>query len=82
MSETNYCPHTDNGSICDACMGRTKLRIYGQWAGNPKGLAENPRRCIVGVYPYRSMIESQCSRPRGYGKDGLKCKQHAKQEVS
>lgn len=50
-------------------------RIYGKWAGNPKGTKEDPTRCIEAV---RSdpWISCQCSRKRGFGPDGLYCKQH------
>ena len=51
-------------------------RIYGSWAGNPKGNKENPNNCIAEVWD--NMISRQCNRKRGYGKDGLYCKQHAK----
>lgn len=55
-------------------------RIYGEWAGNPKGIPENITRCIEEVWPAgcRSYVSYQCHRKRGYGKDGLYCKQHAK----
>lgn len=52
-------------------------RTYGQWAGNPKGKREDKTRCIVEVWD--NYIGHQCSRKRGYGIDGLYCKQHAKQ---
>ena len=50
-------------------------RVYGQWAGEPKGVKEDPTRCVEEVWSWYSR---QCSRKRGYGKDGLYCKQHAK----
>lgn len=52
---------------------------YGQWAGNPKGHAQNPNRCVEEVVSpgSRSMLFQQCSRKRGYGKNGLFCSQHA-----
>ena len=53
-----------------------KERRYGQWAGNPKGAAEDKTRCIESVWS--DYVGGQCSRKRGYGKDGLYCKQHAK----
>ena len=55
-------------------------RVYGSWAGNPKGHPEDPERCIEKVYgpEYLDMIGHQCTRKRGHGKDGLYCKQHAK----
>ena len=34
---------------------------------------EDVNRCAVEVY-----CDWQCKRPRGHGKDGLMCKQHAK----
>lgn len=52
---------------------------YGQWAGNPKGLPENKECCYEEVpNGGRSPLFHQCNRKRGYGKDGLYCKQHAK----
>ncbi len=55
------------------------MRKYGQWAGNPNGISEYLDRCIVEVWEKgRSMMAFQCRRKRGYGKDGLYCKQHAK----
>lgn len=55
------------------------MRRYGQWAGNPKGVAENPANCIKEVYPTeRSMIPRQCTRKRGHGEGGLYCYQHSK----
>jgi len=54
-------------------------RRYGAWAGDPIGQAEDKTRCIEEVYPHdNSWIPYQCHRKRGYGKDGLYCKQHAK----
>jgi len=52
-------------------------RRYGAWAGNPKGQPEDPEKCIVEVYD-QGLIPRQCSRKRGYGENGLYCKQHAK----
>ncbi len=52
---------------------------YNQWAGNPKGRPENKERCIVDVWETgRGMLSYQCKRKRGFGKDGLYCKQHAR----
>lgn len=54
-------------------------RRYGEWAGNPNGVAEDKDRCAEEVWPLDSyLIPTQCSRKRGHGKDGLYCKQHAK----
>lgn len=55
------------------------MRKYGKWAGDPKGVMENPQHCIVEVSGRERWINFyQCSRYRGYGKDKLFCKQHAK----
>jgi len=58
-------------------------RIYGQWAGNEKSVPEDKTRCIIKeVFSserggFSAYICRQCRRKRGYGKDGLYCKQHA-----
>lgn len=58
-----------------------KLRIYGAWAGNPKGITEDTSRCIEEVWPRNhGWVPHQCQRPRGHGPDGLYCKQHARKE--
>ena len=49
-----------------------KPRTYGIHSKTP----ENPKRCIKEVYG--TWLSYQCTRKRGYGKDGLYCKQHAK----
>jgi hypothetical protein len=54
-----------------------KKRIYGKWAGEPKGTPENITRCVTSVYRSWGFISGQCSRKRGFGPDGLYCKQHA-----
>lgn len=56
----------------------SKERRYGQWAGNPKGHAENKEHCVEEVFSSDGWHHYQCSRKRGHGKDGLYCKQHAK----
>jgi len=57
-----------------------KERRYGQWAGNPQGFPENKANCIYEIFPCTrdDWIPHQCRRKRGYGTDGLYCKQHAK----
>lgn len=51
---------------------------YGQWAGNNAGNKQSKEHCVKGVYPSHSKyIEVQCSRNRGFGNNGLYCKQHA-----
>ena len=52
-------------------------RRFGRWAGNPKGVAEDPARCVQEVWPDRGMAY-QCLRKRGHGRHGAYCKQHAK----
>ena len=54
----------------------TESRIYGRWGGNPDGTPEDTNRCIAEVRPTNGWISSQCARKRGYGSDGLYCKQH------
>ena len=42
---------------------------------------ENTELCISSVCPsegFGAFHQHQCSRKRGFGKDGLYCKQHAK----
>ena len=56
-------------------------RRYGQWSGNPRGHAEDPGGCIESVPNpaiARGMVFKQCDRMRGFGKDQLYCKQHAR----
>ena len=61
-------------------MSRPTNRRYGQSAGNEKGYAEDPTRCVEEVYPPPGYIPRQCSRQRGYGPGSLWCKQHGKKE--
>lgn len=49
---------------------------YGCWAGNPNGKPENMERCVEEVFEH-SGISHQCFRKRGFGRQGLYCKQHA-----
>lgn len=57
-------------------------RVYGQWAGNPKGQAEDVTHCIKEVWePGRGFRSYQCQRKRGFGPDGLYCKQHDPEAV-
>lgn len=59
-------------------MSDDKVRVYGQWAGDIAGVKEDKRRCIKAIYIRMAFYNHQCSRKRGYGKDGLYCRQHAK----
>jgi len=54
------------------------LRKYDQWAGNPDGVEADKTRCIEAVSDDTGFHFHQCRRKKGYGKDGLYCKQHAK----
>jgi hypothetical protein len=65
----SYVPEGENGK-----------RRYGVWAGNPQGTLENKERCIVEVANPPSWTTVQCSRKRGYGRNGEFCKQHAKKQ--
>ena len=53
-------------------------RRYGVWAGNPKGIAEDVTKCIEKVWDKFLRLYRQCQHKRGYGPEGLYCKQHAK----
>jgi len=54
-------------------------RVYGRWAGFPKGWPEDPKHCIEQVWgEQRGATGHQCQRKRGHGPGGLYCKQHAK----
>lgn len=52
------------------------MRRYGRWAGNPKGVPENTEKCAANIWI--DMRSFQCDRKRGFGPNGLYCKQHAK----
>lgn len=55
------------------------MRVYGRWAGNPRGVKEDPTRCIVEVaVSGRSVLFHQCLKKRGHGMNGAFCGQHAK----
>lgn len=56
----------------------TTLRRYGQWAGNPKGIKEDPVRCIEEVEDSTGWFFYQCQRKRGFGPKGAYCWQHAR----
>ena len=43
-----------------------------------KEVKEDPSRCIKAVPNSNGWHEYQCRLKRGYGKDGLYCKQHAR----
>ncbi len=53
------------------------MRVYDKSALNPKGTPEDKTRCIKEVSDDTGWHIYQCSRKRGYGREGLYCKQHA-----
>lgn len=54
-------------------------RRYGTWAGNRIGkILEDKTKCIEEVWGRKDILSHQCNFKRGYGKDGLYCKKHAK----
>ena len=59
----------------------TEQRIYDQSAVNPKGNPENKNNCIAEVSDGTGWHINQCTRKRGFGKDGFYCKQHAKNHL-
>ena len=61
---------------------RLTMRVYGQWAGNPKGVPENPAKCVESVYSKADLRCRQCSRKRGFGPNGEYCRQHAKRHAA
>ena len=57
-------------------------KIYGNWAGNPRGTPYNPARCAANVYgSERGAIAHQCHKPRGFGQGELWCKTHDPERV-
>lgn len=55
------------------------VRRYGQWAGNPRGVSEDPKRCAAEVPATVGIGFYQCQRRRTVGEF---CKQHSKRKVS
>lgn len=52
-------------------------KAYGQWTGNPKGIAPDYSRCCKAVHhDYSWAGPKQCQRKNGHGPDGAYCKQH------
>ncbi len=54
------------------------MRRYGQWAGETKGIPEDPERCVASVTRGAGYLFRQCSRKRGKGPRGEYCAQHAR----
>jgi len=55
-------------------------RIYDVSTLNPNGTPEDETRCVKEVWG-PGWHSNQCRRKRGFGKDGLYCKQHAKTHI-
>jgi len=54
------------------------MRTYRQWAGEPRGVPEDPKRCAADVADGgRSCLSHQCLNPRKYG---LLCGVHKRQQ--
>jgi len=53
-------------------------KVYDQSVLRPKGIPEDPTRCIAEVFDETGWHRYQCQRKRGYGPNGEYCKQHAK----
>jgi hypothetical protein len=53
-------------------------RVYDKGIWHPNGISEDITRCIKSVSDDTGWHFYQCKRKRGFGKDGLYCKQHAK----
>ncbi len=79
--QTMY-PDTDrtfpalHDEIPDVIIIKQKIRRYNKHAGNPMGVCEDTKRCIVEVVD--GWHYAQCSRKRGHGVGGKFCMQHAK----
>lgn len=50
---------------------------YSQWAGNHRGIAQDPDRCVEVVYPKDGWVSYQCRFKR---KHGLYCGKHKKEQ--
>ena len=58
-------------------MPQVEVRTYDVDFGDREH-PEDTTRCVEAVPNHNSWFFPQCSRKRGFGKDGLYCKQHAK----
>jgi len=56
----------------------SEKRVYDKSIIRPKGIPEDPTRCVATVADETGWHFYQCKRKRGHGSDGLYCKQHAK----
>ena len=54
------------------------MRTYGEWAGNPVGVPEDPSRCAWELYS--DYVGRQCSRKRGHGPGAEYCKTHGRMQ--
>lgn len=66
------------GRIGGEIVEKSEERRYGKCAENLTGTAEDPDLCISEVWPQKpwGWHGYQCRRKRGYGPNGLYCKQH------
>ena len=70
-----------NFGKCDGAFEIKNIRLYGG-SSTQKLTLENETNCVEEVLRPERMYFGyswQCSRKRGHGKNGLYCKQHAKQ---
>lgn len=51
-------------------------KIYGGWAGNPKGIAPDLTRCCANLHDRYHPGGYQCTRKRGHGPEKAYCKLH------
>ena len=59
-------------------LAEARAYRYGDWAGNPKGVAYRAACCAYEVWPKGRFIPSQCSRPAVAGPAKLYCRVHAR----
>ena len=65
--------------ISDSKIAVIPLKAFNSWAGNNKGTPEDRGLCIESVSANsKGALPHQCNFKRGYGKDKLYCKTHAK----
>lgn len=57
----------------------TEPRRYAVWAGNPRGVKEDPARCVEELFTTAGpIIGYQCRHNRGHGEEGRYCTLHAR----
>jgi hypothetical protein len=60
-----------------AHIDKDGLRRYAAWAGRPEGVKEDVTRCVASVRDSGGWHSYQCERKRGFGPEGLYCRQHS-----